>query len=181
VTPTEQAIRLLKRLMKPLENRVRNMVVRIVVDAVNDAKKFQALKVEGVADEIDDDVEHLQPGGLSHVPLKGAEGVALRVGGRGTNTVALCVSNRSARPKGLQDGETVIYSDGPTPAKIVLKLDGSIECTPGGLSPKLKVNGDIEATGEVTAKSASPATSVTLSQHLHPTAMGPSGTPTPGT
>ena len=39
--------------------------------------------------------------------------------------------------------------------------------------------GNVEAPGEVTAKAATAP--VNLSTHLHPTAMGPSGAPTPGT
>lgn len=44
---------------------------------------------------------------------------------------------------------------------------------------KISTAGAIEAPGEVTANSASAP--VKLSTHLHPTAMGPSGAPTPGT
>lgn len=127
MTPAEQMLRLLKRVMRPLETRVRNMVVRIVVDAVNDGKKFQSLKVQGVADETDDDVEHLQPGGLSHVAGKGAEGVALRIGGRGGNTVVLCVSSRAGRPKGLQEGETALYTVGLLGGiKVLCTIDGDV-------------------------------------------------------
>jgi len=56
-----------------------------------------------------------------------------------------------------------------------------ITITLSGVGGKLRVEGDLEVTGEVTAKAASPATAVSLSTHLHPTAMGPSGAPTPGT
>lgn len=41
------------------------------------------------------------------------------------------------------------------------------------------VTGDVTVTGEVTAKSMT--TPVNLSTHLHPTGVGPSGSPTPGT
>jgi len=46
-------------------------------------------------------------------------------------------------------------------------------------TPKLIVDGDIECTGEITAKSQSAP--VTLSRHQHPSATGPTGVPTPGT
>ena len=46
-------------------------------------------------------------------------------------------------------------------------------------TPKLIVDGDIECTGEITAKSTT--TPVTVSRHVHPTALGPSSAPTPGT
>lgn len=46
-------------------------------------------------------------------------------------------------------------------------------------SGNVTLAGNLLVTGEVTAKSAS--TPVSLSTHQHPTAMGPSGPPTPGT
>lgn len=62
----------------------------------------------------------------------------------------------------------------------VLWPDGSsvnqVQITTG----TLKVVGDLEVSGEVTARSGNPATKVTLSGHIHPTAMGPSDKPTPG-
>lgn len=51
----------------------------------------------------------------------------------------------------------------------------------------LDIDGDIVATGnvtsqkEVTAKGLTPATAVNLSTHLHPSSMGPTSSPTPGT
>lgn len=57
--------------------------------------------------------------------------------------------------------------------------DGSsvtrVELTTG----TLVVRGDIECTGEVTAKSET--TPVKLSSHMHPSSTGPTGAPTPGT
>lgn len=46
-------------------------------------------------------------------------------------------------------------------------------------TPTLIVDGDIQCTGEITAKSQTAP--VTVSGHKHPTALGPSGQPTPGT
>lgn len=43
----------------------------------------------------------------------------------------------------------------------------------------LKINGNMTATGEITAKSETAP--VNLSTHVHPTAVGPSSPPTPGT
>lgn len=97
-----------------------------------------------------------------------------------------------------QRGEKRIYSrresDGVLVAEIWLKNDGSLvienengrlELAAGGTfdlnGVTIDTSGNISAPGEVTAMDATPATSVKLSTHLHPTAMGPSGAPTPGT
>lgn len=53
-----------------------------------------------------------------------------------------------------------------------------ITITLTGVGAKLRVVGDLEVTGEVTAKADTHP--VALSTHVHPTAMGPSGPPTPG-
>jgi hypothetical protein len=58
--------------------------------------------------------------------------------------------------------------DWGTPADVVTLTVGD----------KLRIVGDLEVTGEITAKADT--TPVQLSTHAHPTAMGPSGPPTPG-
>ena len=68
-------------------------------------------------------------------------------------------------------------SAGGSIAQLRLKADGSIELdAPSGMT----VNGDLDVTGEITAKSAG-AQSVTVTGHEHFTAMGPTPKPTPGT
>jgi hypothetical protein len=105
--------------------------------------------------------------------------------------------------KGAKAGERRTYardSDGSLVCSIWLRGDGSIEIASvlsGGavatlradgsmaVTGDLSVSGDlssggtITATGEITAKAGTPA-EVSLSTHLHPTGMGPSGAPTPG-
>lgn len=44
---------------------------------------------------------------------------------------------------------------------------------------KLTVNGEVKATGEITAMTITPATQVKLSQHLHTAPTGATGTPIP--
>ena len=41
--------------------------------------------------------------------------------------------------------------------------------------------GNLKAPGEITAMAATPATSVTLSRHVHPSGTGPTGPGQPGT
>lgn len=172
----DQIISLVHRATAPLRHRLDMVASRIVVDAVTDSTKLQSLKAAALADEVLDDVEHMQPGGLSHVPLTGGEGVLVCVAGHRDHPIALCVSNRSTRPTGLQPGETVLYCAAPGGAgvKIKLKSNGDIELTP---TTKVTITGNLEVTGEVTAKSTT--TPIKLSTHTHNTAMGPSGLPNP--
>lgn len=77
-------------------------------------------------------------------------------------------------------------ADGTPVAELWLKQSGDVEITSLKAGGKLTLNGveidqdgNISAPGEVTAKAGPGA--VNVSTHLHPTAMGPSGAPTPGT
>lgn len=65
--------------------------------------------------------------------------------------------------------------------KIIGKSDGTVEINGATIdtSGNLKTPGEVSASGEVTAMAAGPG--VKLSTHQHPTGVGPSGPPTPGT
>jgi hypothetical protein len=92
-------------------------------------------------------------------------------------------------------GERRLYSrdgDGAVAAVIWLKANGTlviqngsgqVELAPGGdvtiNGVTIDTSGNVSAPGEVTAMAD--AAPVGLSTHQHPTAMGPSGPPTPGT
>lgn len=172
-------IRLLQRATAPLVTRLNMAVSRFVLDAVDDAAKRQGLRVLVLADEVIDHVEHMQPGGLTHRALPGAEGVLLCVGGHRGHPLAVGVSNRDARPTGLQPGETGVYSVGDEGGlKILLKADGSIELTPTGTPlPKVKIVGTLEVTGDVKAGTLTGPTTRSLLLHPHGTPMGPTTPP----
>jgi len=175
---SDTVIRLVHEATRPMRSRLNAVVARLVVDAVNDAAARQLLRVEVLADEVIDPVEHFQPGGLTHVPLAGAEGLLLCVGGDRSHPIAVGVSNRDKRPTGLAAGETGLYSAVPSYGGLKIKLDadGNVVLTPTG---KVTIDGNLEVSGEVTAKSASPATKVTLSHHAHASFGAPPATPEP--
>lgn len=133
---THQVAGIFSRLVSPLARRVRLSIGRCVIEALNDERTLQMLKVQGLADVVRDDVEHFQPGGLTHVALEGAEGLLLAVGGDSSHSVALGVSNREKRPKGLSPGETKVYAvdagDGGVLGHLYLKADGTAELVPSG-------------------------------------------------
>ena len=79
--------------------------------------------------------------------------------------------------KGLENGEVIIYSIHGN--EIKLKKDGSIEIKGDiKVDGKIEVTGDIEAEGDVKAMKTE-ATSISLKDHTHPTALGPTGMPMP--
>lgn len=116
-------------------------------------------------------VEFLQQFGFSSRPKGDVEGIALFIGGKRDNGVV--VATRGECPD-LKEGEVRVHS--PFGTSITLKNDGSIEFLTN--SNKFRFVGDVEATGEV--KAMCDSTFVTLTNHIHPTGVGPSSKPTPG-
>lgn len=121
-------VKLAQKVVAPVRNRVNTMVVRAVLDAVKDDPKLQTLKLEWFGGP-SEPVEHMMPGGLTHVPRKGAEFIFLRTS-QGVQ-MAVGGTERGARPTGLKAGETQVYGTGDAADTYVhIKSDGSIEIHP---------------------------------------------------
>lgn len=131
-------------MLAPLKRKLALVATRVVVSLVKDDRGTQGLQAEGLEDEIFDGTEHMQPGGLSHVPLAGAEGIALAIGGARDNAVIICVGDRRYRVKGLAGGETAIFNEGATQSKTVYRANGDIETTLAALA-KVKMGAATES------------------------------------
>jgi phage baseplate assembly protein V len=130
----------IRRMLRPLETRAKLAVSRAVVSLVKDSLGLQSVQATAMVDEVDD-YEHMQPGGLTHVPLAGAEGVFVAVGGNRGDGVVICVSDRRHRPKNLGAGETAIYNDSATTQTVVkIAATGKVEVTLA-TGAALEVNG----------------------------------------
>lgn len=114
-----------ERLLRSLRTSIYTLIGRAVLHAVNAAPGCQTLQVQVLADETQDDVEHVEPYGFTSNPLPGAEGVVLNVGGRRGAAVGFNFGGRAYRVVGLKSGEVCIYTDEGD--KITLKRDRHIE------------------------------------------------------
>ena len=157
--------------LEPVLARLRLIVGRCVLTATR-YKDGEILSDIGlVADEKRRNVELMQQYGFSSRPKGDVDCVAIFVGGSRENGVV--IATRGECPE-LKPGEVMVHS--PFGSSILLKNDGSIELTTN--SNKFRFVGDIEATGEV--KAMCDSAFVTLTNHIHPTGVGPSSKPTPG-
>ena len=95
-----------------LRSRVDVMIARAVIARVNDAMRTQRLQLSILTDEVDDDVEHLQPYGVSFHPPAGSEAVVLAVGGARSHSVAICAQSPDARPQDVPEGCGGLYTGG---------------------------------------------------------------------
>jgi phage baseplate assembly protein V len=91
--------------------RVRLMVGRAILGLVNDATKAQAVQVEMLDDEVQDNVERFQNYGFTSVPHKGAEAVVVCVGGLRSHGIVIATEDRRYRLTGLENGEVALYDD----------------------------------------------------------------------
>lgn len=157
--------------LEPLLARLRLIVGRCVVTATKYKDGEMLSDIGLVADEKRRNVELMQQYGFSSRPKGGVDGVAIFVGGSRENGVV--IATRGECPD-LEEGEVCVHS--PFGSSITLKKDGSVELATN--SNKFRFVGDIEATGEV--KAMCDGTFVTLTNHIHPTGVGPSSKPTPG-
>lgn len=130
--------------------------------------------------------DHYAPAGVDAPPLEGDTAVVVDAQGNGRLAVVGYMDTRNegaAQPGGVR-----FYSrdsEGTVRAVIWIKEDGNVDITSanGGIviinGVEIDGNGNVTAPGDVVALSG--PSQVALSTHEHPTAMGPSGPPTPGT
>lgn len=112
-------IRLVEKMLAPLKRRVDLMLSRAIITLVNDDPKLQGLQITLLAGEVADDIERFQEYGFSSVPEKGAEAIALAVGGNRNHLVVVATDDRRYRPTGLQAGDVVNYNSAG--AKVLLR------------------------------------------------------------
>lgn len=133
------------RMLAPLRARVQAIVGRAILAAVEDSGAIQVVKIDGLAGETIDRVDHPQPFGLSaHCP-PGGQAVVAFVGGSRDQGVALLIDSARYRKNGLMEGETSLYSAFGT--HVYLMEDGTVEIETAGT--RVRVNGEIIATGDV--------------------------------
>ena len=155
--------------------KVKGAFARCILETLADT----GYEVSILSGEKKTEAEHLQEFGMASKPPKGAYGLMGFLGGNRNNPSIILFEHPDHKPDDLADGETCIYN--AHDMQIYLREDGEVKIEGGGFT-KLVVDGDIEATGEITAKIDGVAIPVTT--HTHPinsgsSAPGPTGTPTP--
>lgn len=121
-------------LIERLANRVQLMIGRAVIEAVKDSGGIQLVKIAGLADELQEDVEHVQAYGLAGNAPAGSEAVVVFCGGNREHGIAVVVGNGTNRPTDSEPGEVVLWST--FGKNIKLNKDGEIEIAlPNGVEP----------------------------------------------
>lgn len=126
----------IRAFLEPIQRRVMLMISRAVISSINDAGGIQLAKVELLADETRD-VERFGQYGLTSNPPAGSEAIVLFLGGNRAQGILIGIENRTARLKGLGEGDVALYTGTDNYAKL-LKDDGEIHLKTG----KLKLEGE---------------------------------------
>lgn len=147
--------------------------------------KFAEVKVDlGGGDVVT--AVYMPPLGESDWPFPGDDAALVQAPGAG-NWMCVGFNDPTLEQPTSAAGEKVIYSrsaPGVIAVKLVMKTNGdavwndTLTIKPDGT---IETDGAVTANLEVTAMNAVPAVAVKLSTHLHPTAVGPTSPPTPGT
>lgn len=144
--------------IKPIRNRVLNALARGVLSNVDDDDGMQVVQVDLLDSETRDELDRFQNYGFTSKPRKDAEALVMFVGGKRDNGIVFAVEDRRYRITSLEDGEVCVYND--TGAKMLFKANGDVEITPKS-GQKLKLNCDVECTGDVVASG------ISLKNHTH--------------
>jgi len=143
---------LIDRYTEDLKGRVRLAVGRCLLTMINDAGPVQVVQCGLLADEPQDDLEHVQHYGYASHPHAGAEGVALFVGGNRDHGVVIATNDRRYRLRSLASGEVALYDD--LDHVILLgrdgiKIDGAGQVITLTNAPKVRIESDVDVTGEI--------------------------------
>lgn len=138
----------MNRILKPILTRIHAVVGRAILSAVNDSTNMQLVKVEGLSGEVLGNMEHPQPFGFSaHCP-PGGHSVVVFVGGSRDQGINIINDYPEYRQKGLDEGESVVYSKGGVFIKVkndAIKIEimgGEME-----IAGKVASSGDLKSTG----------------------------------
>ena len=186
----------IQKMTEGLRGRVQLMIGRAILSAISDAGKIQTAQAQLLADEVQDDVERIQEYGFASVPLPGAEGVVVFVGGNRDHGLLIATDDRRYRLVGLEAGEVALYDDlgqkvHLTRSGIVIDGGGlpvTVQNTPSvtfdtptvTATGNLHVNGNIVADGDIkdhTTKSMAGMRTAYNSHHHSDPQGGTVGTP----
>lgn len=140
----------INKLLDPIRRRVRLMISRAVLSAINDGTGIQLVQVKLLDGEVRDGVERFQNYAFSSVPLAGAEGIMACVSGNRDHGILLAADDRRYRPKGLQPGEAIMYTNMDKQAhkhRIKFNDDGTIDVMAKGINmlatEKIRLESDV--------------------------------------
>ena len=128
-------------------SRLSDFFARGVMTLADGAKKMRSVQVRLLADEVRDDLEHVEPYGFTSEPHPEAEAFALFFDGDRSQGIVFTIADRRYRLKPLKTGEVAIFDD--LGQKVHLTRDGLEVYTPGWLHATVDKDAEITVGGNV--------------------------------
>ena len=95
--------------LRSLQRKMALIIGRGRVGFTNEATGLRRVQIELLPGEVRNEVEHVEPFGLTAAPMPGAEHVTAAVGGGRDHPVVIVIADRRYRPRGLANGEVCLY------------------------------------------------------------------------
>lgn len=160
-------MRQMHRLLSPLRRGLQQVVRVCTLNRVNDAAEIQTVQVETLSGEVIE-VPRIQDYGITSVPLPGAKGVVVAIGGKTNGYVCIKMDDKRYRQVNLKPGEVALYDN--QGQLVHLKEGGQMDLIANtqitAKVPSFRIEGDLAVTGDVVADADSSA--VSLTTHTHP-------------
>ncbi len=100
----------IQAMLGPMLARIRLMASRCVLRSINDAPRGQEVQISLLAGELVERAERFQEYGFTSVPLPGAEGLGIALGGSRDHMIVVATEDRRYRIH-AQPGEVALYDD----------------------------------------------------------------------
>lgn len=110
-----------------ISNRIKQAVGKALIESVSDDNEVQLVKISGIDNEVQSNVERVQEYGITSNPPIGSGAVVLYIGGNKDHGVVVKTDSGEFRVQSLKSGEVCIYSK--FGQKILLDENGDIVAT----------------------------------------------------
>jgi len=177
----------IRRALSPIKAAIQRVIARAVIESIKNTGSTQLIKAMIYADELAEDIEHVEEYGFTSYAKPGAEALLAAPGGSHDRAVAVTVADRRYRPVDLNEGDVELYTcnntTGTTKHRVWLRDNASTGQLEIIVEGDMTILGGHDSTlvypapGAPQAILLADAMKLFYDAHVHPTGVGPSGAP----
>lgn len=136
-----------QRFIAPIKRSISLILGRALLSAVNDTNNIQLVKVTLFADEVKENVEHIQPYGFTSVPNAGAEVLMGFIGGRKEQAIAIVIGDSRQRIHNMSTGDVALHREAGENIWIKLRANEILELHARRVNINLETGGQLNVAG----------------------------------
>ena len=92
-----------------LAGKLRDLLVRALLTTTDSSNPLQYVQAKVFDGELEGDIEHLEPYGFTSRPHESAEVLLAHLDGDRSHPIAVCITDRRYRVRGLERGEVCVF------------------------------------------------------------------------